>query len=168
MFEDPGGREVWHAYQAARASLAAHGMGAAIDFCIAERIEAAQVPQVIERALLQEWSDHQLRTDPALAPLRAAGHDALADRYQELERELATAAAAAIIRACNARRPPGDTGESAVIRLEAAKESGHMPVRELLDQARHLTQAVKPCVLATPLTVSQHLPPGLNFDVVIF
>ncbi|MBO0815012.1 MAG: ATP-binding protein, partial [Actinobacteria bacterium] len=168
MFNDPGGREVWHAYQAARASLAAHGMDAAVDFCIAERIEPAQVPQVIERALLQEWADYHLRADPALAPLLDAGRDALADRCQQLDRALMTAAAEDVIGACNRRHPRNDTSESAVIRMEAAKKSGHMPVRELLDQARHLTQAVKPCILATPLAVSQYLPAGLNFDVVIF
>ncbi len=168
MFDDPGGRDVWHAYQAARAELAAHGLGAAIDFCIAERVEPVQVPRVIERALLQEWSDYQLRTDPALAPLRAVGRDALVDEYQQLDRALATAAAEDIIRACHGRRPRADTGESAVVRLEAAKRSGHMPVRELLDQARRLTQAIKPCVLASPLAVSQYLPADLNFDVVVF
>ena len=168
MFNDPGGREVWQDYQAACASLAAHGLGAAIDFCIAERVEPAQVPRVIERTLLQEWTDYQLRADPALAPLQAAGRDALVDRYRELDRALMTAAAEDVIGACNRRRPRGDTSESAVIRMEAAKENGHLPVREVLDQARHLTQAVKPCVLATPLAVSQHLPAGLNFDVVIF
>ncbi len=168
MFEDAEGRDEWHAYQAARDVLAAHGMDAAVDFCIAEQSEPAQVPQVIERALLREWADHQVRTDPALAPLRAAGHDALVDRYQELERELAAAAAAAIIRACHARRPRGDSGESAVIRLEAAKDSGYVPVQELLDQGRHLTQAIKPCVLASPLAVSRYLPADMPFDVVIF
>src|SRR5262249_629320 len=61
-----------------------------------------------------------------------------------------------------------DTSESAVIRMGAAKKNGHLPVRELLGQARHLTQAVKPCILTTPLAVSQHLPAGLNFDVVVF
>ncbi len=168
MFNDPEGCPLWHAYQAARASLAAHGMGAAIDFCIAERIEPGQIPQVIERAFLQEWTDYHLRADPALAPLRAAGRDALADSYQQLDRALMTAAAEDVIGACSRRRPRNDTSESAVIRMEAARKSGHMPVRELLDQARHLTPAVKPCVLATPLTASQYLPAGLNFDVVIF
>jgi len=168
MFNDPEGCAVWHAYQAARASLAGHGMAAAIDFCIAERIEPGLLPRVIERAFLQEWTDYQLRADPALAPLRDAGRDALVDRYQQLDRALMTAAAEDVIAACNRRRPRDDTSESALIRSEAAKKSGHLPVRELLDQARHVTQAVKPCVLATPLTVSQHLPPGLNFDVVIF
>jgi hypothetical protein len=168
MFNDPDGCAVWHAYQAARALLAGHGMGAAINFCIAERIEPGQVPQVIERAFWQEWTDYQLQADPALTPLRDAGRDALVDRYQQLDQALMTAAAEDVIAACDRRRPRDDTGESAVIRMEAAKESGHLPVRELLDQARPLAQAVKPCVLATPLTVSQHLPAGLNFDVVIF
>jgi len=168
MFNDLEGCVVWHAYQAARASLADHGMGAAIDFCIAERIEPGQVPRVIERAFLQEWTDYQLRADPALAPLRDAGRDALVGRYQQLDRALMTAAAEDVIAACNRRRPRDDSSESAVIRSEAAKKSGHRPVRELLDQARHVTQAVKPCVLATPLTVSQYLPAGLTFDVVIF
>ena len=68
MFDDTGGRDEWHTYQAARASLAAHGLDVAVDFCIAERVEPAQVPQVIERALLQEWAEHHIRTDPALPP----------------------------------------------------------------------------------------------------
>ena len=168
MFNDPGGRDVWHAYQAARASLAGHGMATAIDFCIAERIEPALVPQVIERALLQEWADYQLRGDPALAPLRAAGDDALVDRYQQLDRALMAAAAEDVIAACDRRRPRTDTGESAIIRIEAAKKSGHMPACELLDQARHLIQVIKPCVLTTPVAISQHLPAGLNFDVAVF
>src|SRR5579859_6616780 len=39
MFDDPEGGAVWHAHQAARAALTASGLGAAIDFCAAERVE---------------------------------------------------------------------------------------------------------------------------------
>jgi hypothetical protein len=144
MFNDPSGPGEWHAYQ------------------------AAQVPLVIERAPLQEWADHQVRTDPALAPLRAAGRDALVSEYQRLDRAVTTAAAGGIIRACDARSPGGGAGEFAVIRQEAAKHGNHLPVRDLLGQTRHLTQALKPCFLMPPLAVSQHLPPGMRFDVVIF
>ncbi|HUY48773.1 MAG TPA: DUF4011 domain-containing protein [Streptosporangiaceae bacterium] len=168
MFNDTSGRDEWHAYQAARASLAAHGMDAVVDFCIAERVEPAQVPQVIERALLQDWAEYQLRTDPALAPLRAVGRDTLVSGYQQLDSALTAAAAEDIIRACNARRPRGDSGESAVIHREAGKQKKHMPVRELIEQARHVTQAIKPCFMMSPLAVSQYLPAGMHFDVVIF
>jgi hypothetical protein len=168
MFNDTSGRDEWHAYQAARASLAVHGMDAAIDFCIAERVEPAQVPQVIERTLLQEWAEYQLRTDPALAPLRAVGRDALVSEYQQLDSVLTAVAAEDIINACNARRPRSDSGESALIYLEAAKKNKHMPVRGLIEQARHVTQALKPCFMMTPLAVSQYLPADMHFDVVIF
>src|SRR5262249_40346067 len=168
MFNDVSGQDEWHAYRAAQASLATQGMGAAIDFCVAERIEPAQVPQVIERALLQEWADCQLRTDPALAPLQSMGAGALADGYRRLARALMATAADDIIGACLARPARGDAGESAVISREAAKTSRHMPVRELLGQAGRLTQSIKPCFLMSPPAVSQYLPPGMHFDVVIF
>jgi hypothetical protein len=167
MFDDSSGRDEWHTYQAARASLAAHGLDVAVDFCVAEHVEPAQVPQVIERALLQEWAEHHIRTDPALAAPRAADRDALVREYQELDRALIAAAAGDIIRACNARRPRGDVGEAAVIHREAEKKSGHLPVRALLERARHVCQAIKPCFMMSPLAVSQYLPDGLRFDVVI-
>jgi hypothetical protein len=167
MFDDTIGRDEWHAYQAARASLAAYGLDTAVDFCIAEHVEPAQVPGVIERAILQEWAEHHLRTDPALATVRAADREALVREYQELDGALLAAAAGDIIRACNARRPRGDTGEAAVIREEAEKKRGHLPVRVLIERARHVCQAIKPCFLMSPPTVSQYLPPGLHFDVVI-
>jgi len=168
MFNDPSGRDEWHAYQAARACLAAHGMNAAVDSCITEQVELTRVPQVIERALLQQWAEYQLRTDPVLAPLRAVGRDALASEYQRLDRALRAAAAEDIIRACNARRPHSGASEAAVIRREAEKQNQHIPVRELLERARHVTQAIKPCFLMLPLAVSQYLPASMHFDVVIF
>ncbi|HET7244746.1 MAG TPA: ATP-binding protein [Streptosporangiaceae bacterium] len=167
MFNDVSGQDEWHAYQAAQASLAAYGMAPSIDFCVAERVEPAQAPRVIERALLQEWADYQLRADPALAPLRSMGPGALVDGCRRLDGALTAAAADDIVRACTARAPR-DAGESAVIRREAAKKSTHMPVRELLGQACRLTQAIKPCFLMSPPAVSQYLPPGMRFDVVIF
>jgi hypothetical protein len=167
MFDDTGGRDEWHTYQAARASLAAHGLDVAVDFCVAEHVDPVQVPQVIERAVLQEWAEHQIRTDPALAGVRAADRDALVREYQELDRALMDAATGDIIRACNARRPRGDAGESAIIHREAEKKAGHMPVRVLIERARHVCQAIKPCFMMSPLAVSQHLPADLHFDVVI-
>jgi REase_MTES_1575/Protein of unknown function (DUF4011)/AAA domain/Protein of unknown function (DUF3320) len=168
MWDDAGGRDEWHVYQAARASLAASGLEVAVDFCVAQQVTPAQVPRVIERALLQEWAEHHLRTDPDLAAVRAADRDALVAQYQELDKALIAAAAGDIIRACNARRPRSDIGEAAVIHREAEKKRKHMPVRMLVERARHVTQAIKPCFMMSPLAVSQYLPADMHFDVVIF
>ena len=166
--EDTGGKDDWHTYQASCAVLAGHGLEAAVEFCVSQRVPAAQVPRVIERALLQEWADYQLRTDPALATTRAADRDALVSEYQQLDEALIAAATGSIIRACNARRPRSDVGEGAVIRREAEKKKKHMPVRTLLERSRHVTKAIKPCFMMSPLAVSQYLPADLHFDVVIF
>jgi hypothetical protein len=166
--QDIGGRDEWHAYQTARASLARHGLEVAIDFCIEERVDSGQVPEVIQRALLQEWAEHHLRTDPDLAIFRATDRDSLVREYQELDRTLIQASTGEIIRACNARRPRSDVGEAAIIRREAEKKKKHMPVRELIKRSRHVCQAIKPCFMMSPRAVSQYLPPDLHFDVVIF
>ena len=168
MFDDTGGRDEWHTYQAARASLAAHGLDVAVDFCIAEHVEPAQVPQVIERALLQEWAEHHLRTDPALATVRAADRDALVGEYQELDRALIAAAAGDIIRACNARRPRSDVGEAAIIHREAEKKKSTCRCGPSSSGPATSAQAIKPCFMMSPLAVSQYLPADLRFDVVIF
>jgi Protein of unknown function (DUF4011)/AAA domain len=168
MFNDTAGRDEWHAYQTASACLAAHGLNAAVESCITEQVEPTQVPLAIERALLQQWADYQMRTDPVLAPLRGVGPDALTSEYQRLDEALRASAAEDIIRACNARRPHSGASEAAVIRREAEKQNEHIPVRELLGLTRHLTQALKPCFLMPPPAVSQYLPASMRFDVVIF
>ena len=51
---------------------------------------------------------------------------------------------------------------------EAEKKRRHMPVRRLLEVTGEVAQALKPCFMMSPLTVSQFLPPALHFDAVIF
>ena len=166
--DDPGGQDEWHAYRQARGLLEESGLSAAISFCVSERIPAQQVPDVIERALLQEWAEHVIKTDPALSEVRAAERDALVAEYRKADRQLVSAAVGNIIRACGGRRPRTDVGESATILREASKKRKHMPVRRLLESTRNVTQAIKPCFMMSPLTVSQFLPPDMHFDVVIF
>ncbi|HEY2279226.1 MAG TPA: DUF3320 domain-containing protein [Streptosporangiaceae bacterium] len=166
--QEPGGKDEWHAYRQARTVLAGHGLDVAVEFCIAERVPAEQVALVIQRALLQEWAEYQLRADPALATVRSTDRNALVAQYQKLDQALIAAATGTIVRACNARRPRSDIGESAVIHHEAQKKRKHMPVRNLIDRTRHVTQAIKPCFMMSPLAVSQFLPADLHFDVVIF
>ncbi|HEY5230334.1 MAG TPA: hypothetical protein VIJ11_05535, partial [Galbitalea sp.] len=165
---DTAGKEEWFAYRRARAMLEEYGLREAIDFCIAERIHADEVPRVVERALLQEWTDHQLSTDPALSTVRGEDRDQLVAEYRALDRQLIASATGDIVRACNARRPRNDVGQAAVIRREAGKKRRHMPVKILMERAGHVVQAIKPCFMMSPLAVSQYLPPAMQFDVVIF
>lgn len=166
--EDTAGQEEWFAYQQARQALTEHGLDVALDFCIAERVPPTQVPQVLERALLQEWADHILAGDPALQTVRAEDRAALIAEYRKLDKRLIGSAASSIITAVNSRRPRISIGQPAVIQREAAKKRKHMPVRTLIERTQQATLAIKPCFMMSPLAVSQYLTPDMHFDVVIF
>ena len=166
--QDSSGQEEWFTYVDARQELAAHGLDRAVDFCVRESVESTVVPDVLERALLQEWADEQLRSDSAFAVSRALDRDALVAEYRELDRALIGSATNAILTACNARRPRTSVGEAATIQTEAGKKRKHMPVRTLISRTRTVTQAIKPCFMMSPLAVSQYLEPDMHFDVVIF
>ncbi len=72
------------------------------------------------------------------------------------------------MRAANARRPNTNVGAVGLIDHEGQKKRRHMPVRTLISRAADAIQAVKPCFMMSPLSVSQFLPPDVKFDMVIF
>ncbi|PQE01776.1 regulator [Mycobacterium sp. EPG1] len=167
--EDTIGQAEWFGYKTAREQLEKHGLAAAVDFAIDQRLPASQVPEVVERALLRSWADHILHQDRRLHPVLARDRAALVDEYRKLDRQLVECAACDIIRAANSRRPSvAEIGEPAVIRREGMKKSRHLPVRDLVSRTRNTCLAIKPCFMMSPLAVSQYLPPDMKFDVVIF
>lgn len=167
--EDTVGQQEWFDYQRARASLAKHGLDAAIDFCIDQRIDAPTVPKVLERALLRGWADAVIHNDPRLRPALASDREALVKEYRNLDQQLVANAVADIIRATNARRPANTSiGEPGIIRREGMKKRKHIPVRDLIARTRTTSLAIKPVFMMSPLAVSQYLPSEMSFDVVIF
>ena len=168
LMQDPEGQHDWFRHEDARRVLVEHGLAEALEFCAEGEIPIEQVWPVLERALLRGWSDAVIDSDPGLQPVSAEDRSHLVDVYQLLDRELAGAALADIVYAVEARRPSASaSGEPGVLRREGNKQSGYLPVRELLAQARHAAQGLKPCLLMSPLAVSRYLPPEMEFDTVI-
>lgn len=169
LLADPHGPEEWQTYREGLAVLSRHGAGELVADA-AERGLAPQIfPAAVEQALLRSWADSILATDPRLRTTRSEDLDARVAEFQEADRKLVEAAGRAVIEACNKRRPRNHAaGAGGVITREAVKKSRHMPVRDLLGRTREVVQAVKPCFMMSPLTVSQFLPADFSFDVVIF
>jgi very-short-patch-repair endonuclease len=92
----------------------------------------------------------------------------LLEQFKDLDSRLISNAHSAIVEACVARRPRTNAGPAAVIAHEANKKSRHKPIRRLLEETGSIVQALKPCFMMSPLSVSQYLPPTIQFDVVIF
>ncbi|GAA4241807.1 hypothetical protein GCM10022254_72160 [Actinomadura meridiana] len=165
---DRSGPDEWRSCQGARATLRRFGLDGLIGRAAERGLDGARFPRVVERAVLEAWTERVMAADPRLTPVRAVERDRLAERFRELDRALVAGAHAQVIEACNARRPRPNVGQAAVIQREAEKRGRHMPVRTLLDRTAETVPLVKPCFMMSPLTVSQFLPPGYRFDVVIF
>jgi hypothetical protein len=61
-----------------------------------------------------------------------------------------------------------DWTELQCIRNELTKSSRHIPVRALLGRARRAIQAMKPCLMASPLSLAKYLPPqAMSFDLLV-
>ncbi|MFJ5711414.1 DUF3320 domain-containing protein [Streptomyces sp. NPDC093105] len=169
LADDPRGPEEWWAYRDGLDVLALHGAAGLVAAAAERDLDPQHLPDVVEQALLRAWADGVLAADDRLRTTRAEDLDARVADFQEADRRLISAAGKAVIEACNRRRPRRfGSGGGAVIKREAEKKTRHMAVRELLDRTREVVQAVKPCFMMSPLTVSQMLPPDFEFDVVIF
>ncbi|GIE35424.1 hypothetical protein Ait01nite_084690 [Actinoplanes italicus] len=166
--DDSSGQEEWFACVDARDVLTTYGLDAAVEFCADQRLDRAEVPRVLERALLHGWVDAVVRTDDRLRPWRGEDRDRLIAEFRQADENLALLAAREITAAIEARRPAADSTAAGLLRREAMKSDRQLPVRDLIANARDAVLSVRPCVLASPLTVSQSLPPDVVFDTVIF
>ena len=78
-----------------------------------------------------------------------------------------------VIEQANSRKPQdiliqaADT-EAAILQKEAAKKRQLMPIRVLFQKIPNLLVKLKPCLLMSPISVSQFLPPDAKFDLVLF
>ncbi|WP_433361389.1 DUF4011 domain-containing protein [Actinoplanes sp. CA-142083] len=168
LLHDSAGQQEWFVHQDAKDTILSYALGEALEFCADQEIPAEGIWPVLERALYRGWADQILRTDHGLEPLAAEDRVHLIEVFKLLDNELNAAALADIVYAVEARRPSAaTTGEPALIRREGSKRTGHLAVRDLIAQARHAVQALKPCLLMSPLAVSRLLPPEIEFDVVI-
>lgn len=158
----------WSSFVDARSQLQLLGLDPLVEYCIEERLNPAEVPLTLERAVLSGWIDQQLAADARCRPLRSGERDHLVEEFRSLDSRLGRHSAARVINACSNRRPASAVGESAVIRTESQKKTRHRPIRKLLDDTSSVVRALKPCFMMSPLSVSQYLTSDFTFDVVIF
>ena len=169
LLDTIGSIDEWHSFEKARKALGDCGLADAVQFCELTAVQRDDVPGVIERSILEKWVDLVLwEESDRLGVTRSEELDVQLAEFRNLDRELVEHSPARVIKACNARRPQTSVGAAGLIRREAEKKRRHMPVRDLLGQTRPVAQALKPCFMMSPLTVSQFIPPDFTFDVIIF
>lgn len=136
-------------------------------------LKSQDLANIARRALLSAWITAIFQQDSALKQFRGQEHERLVDEFRQLDARHRDLASNTVIAKANQRKPqdtvlqPG--GEAAILSREANKKRRHLPIRKLFAQIPNLLTRLKPCLLMSPLSVSQFLDPNqISFDLIVF
>jgi very-short-patch-repair endonuclease len=118
--------------------------------------------EVLRVALLAAW--------PELRGFDGDSHNALVERFRQLDIARIGLAQEQIVAAHAEGRPRGAAGIGplGVLNAEIARKRGHLPIRLLIERAGPAIQQLKPVFMMSPLSVAQFLKPGgLTFDLLV-
>jgi hypothetical protein len=130
----------------------------------------------VRKRYLSLWHDLLLSRDRRLRDFDHEAHERTIARFSELDRRSIDQAASRARSVLDARRASicdlstPDMGSALwVLKHEVSRRKNLRPIRELFSQASEVIQALKPCLLMSPLSVSTFLDPlKIRFDLVIF
>ena len=140
---------------------------------------ASEVPPVIERRLLGAWLECVCGSDPSLRGFVPKDHASIIEEFCQLDRALPTASVSEIRRRLFARYPDpfvtvGNAGQLGLLYDQLSRKRKQLAGRKLFTRIPEILQALKPCLMMSPLAVSQFLARSasmtetIGFDAVIF
>jgi very-short-patch-repair endonuclease len=153
----------------------AHGLGPFVDAL--EGISAWDAPAAFEKRFYTLWTSAGVERSPELESFLGSKREELISRFRELDEKIRVSVARRIRavagepagRIRHADPSVGTASEVGILRRELQKRKRIKPLRRLFDEIPQVLQALKPCMLMSPISVSTYLKPGsLQFDVVVF
>ena len=166
--------QVWVDFKDAQNLFSQRGLTAFFDRLVKSSPPASQLVDVFRKGAYQEWLNYQFDEDPNLGKFRRESHEHLIADFRKLDQELIRLSSNRVIEAANSRKPQdiliqADNSEVNTLLKEALKKRRLMSIRDLLQRIPHLLLRLKPCLLMSPMSVSQFLPAELmKFDVILF
>lgn len=138
-------------------------------------ISASDAPKAFEKRFCRLWVSAVLEQHPSLADFNQAKGTDLLDKHRTLDarvRNLAIARTQAVASSAATRvRSARDISDSevGVLRYELQKRKRVKPLRKLFGEIPNVLQALKPCLLMSPISVSTYLnAKAIRFDLVVF
>ena len=169
---------VWSAFTVAREQARAQGLIAVADALLARTLPPATAERSTETELLASWIRRSMREDSALADCASNRMDQLRESFAQALNNYARGAASAVATAARARshellsRGESDSAMRNAVRVLdelRALTTIRRSIRRVMREGACAIAAIKPIVLASPLSAATLLPPDFpQFDLVIF
>ena len=166
--------QVWIDFKDIKNRFALRGLDQFFNRLTEQKTPASQLVDVFRRGTYQEWINNLYDEDSRLGRFRRENHEQLIADFKKLDQELIRLTSSMVIEAANSRKPQdiliqANDSEATILMKEAAKKRRLMPIRTLLQKIPNLLVKLKPCLLMSPISVSQFLAPELaKFDLVLF
>lgn len=142
-----------------------------------EKVGAKNASEIFEKKFYSQWIETLLNANPILLEFKGSLREEKISQFKDLDRKLqismlkriqydASEPAKSVI---GAQNNFGNGGEVGILRKELQKRKRIKPLRKLFNEIPHVLQALKPCMLMSPVSVSTFLKPGsISFDLVVF
>lgn len=175
LVADRGGLAVLPEIYRARTTLADAGLSQFLTELEERQELIADAEGELQRLWWVSLADELALTSVEGAPLaafRGERHEQTRDTFRELDRHHIQSSAQRVRRtAAEAAISAQDRfpEQAQLVRSQATRKRGHLPVRELFLQAPDVLTALRPCWVMSPLMVSQLIPAERpHFDIVVF
>ena len=134
--------------------------------------EASQfLSDVLKRAWYNARIETAMREHPILAGFASDAHQHIVERFRELDHRSLEYNQTKVAYEHRKRLPQHEasSGRLGLLRREFEKKRRHLPIRQLMDRAGNVIQAIKPIFMMSPLSVATFLlPNSVDFDWVVF
>jgi len=150
------------------------GIGDFVEKALEQNIPPRQWEDTYKRRFFVLLSDAMTQSSDVLTKFRSSSYETLVNRFRQLDTELIRISSAEIRARLFGNRPDttwvqADSAETIILRKELHKKRRIKPLRRLFAEIPNLILTLKPCLMMSPLTVSQLLDPAIyQFDIAIF
>ena len=165
--------QVWIDFKDVKNRFTLRNLDPFFDSLVEQHITSGDLGAVFRKSVYQEWINNLYNEDPTLGRFRRENHEQLITDFRKLDQELIRLTSSMVIESANSRKPQdiliqAADSEANILLKEAAKKRRLMPIRTLMQKIPNLLVKLKPCLLMSPISVSQFLPPDNKFDLVLF
>ncbi len=165
--------QVWIDYKDTKNRFTLRSLEPFFGRLVEAKLPAADLVPVFRKSVYQEWINNLYNEDQKLGRFRRENHEQLIADFKKLDQDMIHLTSGMVIDAANGRKPQdiliqAADAEAGILNKEAAKKRRLMPIRMLFQKIPNLLVKLKPCLLMSPISVSQFLPPEMKFDVVLF
>lgn len=163
----------WCIWRAERDKAMAAGLGPLVAALETQAIEPSEFEAYFEFSFAHWWMNQMVEQTPLLQKFSRPLHEQTIAEFRDLDARFMQATRDQIFAtlAANVPRPDVNIPGSPMgfLHDQLHRQRGHKPVRQIMQRLGDQNQALKPCMMMSPLTVAQYLEiADMRFDVVVF